>query len=162
MYNYLFDSDALIKLTRAKAMRRICEVFSCYTTSEVKKEVVDEGKKRLYPDADVIAGLIKEKLLMVKEVKSPLIPLSPLGKGEASLLRLRVAIKNSIIVSDDRAFLAVLEEQNLDFLVPVDLIFLGKTMKKISFNDALCYLEGLKVFIRENDYKRIKEELEVK
>ena len=67
MYNLLFDADALIKLTHSGSLIKICEVFNCFTTTEVKRETVDEGKKRLYPDAEII-----EQLIQVKGIGRPI------------------------------------------------------------------------------------------
>jgi len=60
MYNFIFDSDALIKLTHSELIIKICENYGCFITDKVKEETVDEGKKRFYPDAEIIDNLIKK------------------------------------------------------------------------------------------------------
>lgn len=161
MYNFIFDSDALIKLTYSGALIKICKTFNCLTTNEVKREAVDEGKKRFYPDAEVIEQLIENKLLKIKNPKNIEI-VSRLGKGEISVLSLSKEVKNHIIVSDDRTFIKELEREDSDFLVPTDLITLLRKLRKISQKEGEDYLEKIKVFIREEDYKKIRKELEGK
>ena len=162
MYNLLFDSDALIKLAHSGALIKICEIFNCITTNDVKKETVDEGKKRFYPDADIVEDLIRNKLIKIKNPKKSFETKYSLGKGELSILSLDKELKNHIVISDDQAFIKELEKENMDFLIPTDLIVLLKKLKKINQKEAKEYLEKIKVFIRGEDYKKIKKELEEK
>lgn len=162
MYNLLLDSDALIKLTHSGALVRICESFYCITSGEVKREGVDEGKKRFYPDAEIIENLIENRLLKIKNPKKKIKIKDNLGKGELSILDLHKEIKNHLIVSDDTKFIKELEKDNIRFLVPSDLIILLKKLGKINQKEAKSYLEKIKVFIREEDYKNHKKELEEK
>jgi len=153
MYNFIFDSDALIKLTHSGCLNKICEIFNCITTTQVKEETVDEGKKRFYPDAEVIEKLIEDNLLIVKKPKKISETNKRLGKGELSVLNLNQEIKTSIIVSDDQTFLRKLEQEKIDFLVPTDLIVLLERLRKINKKEANNYLEGIKVFINEEKYR---------
>ena len=143
-------------------MVNVCRAFNCIATNEVKREAVDEGKKRMHPDADTIEELIKSGLLKIKNPKNSVETADSLGKGELSILALNKEVKNHIIVSDDHAFLKKLEEENHDFLVPADLIPLLKNLNKISQNEAAECLEKMKAFIKESHYGRIKKQLEGK
>ncbi|MAG19805.1 hypothetical protein CL618_00015 [archaeon] len=162
MYNLLFDSDALIKLTHSEALIKVCVSFRCIITDDVKREVVDEGKKRFYPDAEIIEKLIEDNLLKIKNPKKKVEIKKNLGSGELSILSLNKEIKNHLIISDDKEFIKELEKEDIDFLIPGDLIILLKKMRKINQKEAKNYIEKMKVFIREEDYKKFKKELEGK
>ena len=58
MYKLLFDSDALIKASKAEFLGKIAENFNVSITEEVYNEAVEEGKKRFYLDADKIENLV--------------------------------------------------------------------------------------------------------
>lgn len=162
MYKFLFDADALIKLAKAGALETITLVCSCLTTPEVKREVVEEGKKRFYADAEITEKVIEKKLLKIKEPRGTISTPHPLEPGELSVLSLHWELKGWTIVSDDQTFIKELERRNVDFIVPADLIVLLYQGKNISLAEAKTYLERLRVFIRQDDYQRALQELEEK
>lgn len=153
MYNLLLDSDALIKLAYSGVLVQVCQTFNCITTEEVRHETVDEGKKRLYPDADIIEAVFENKLLKIKKPKTKIRESSRLGKGELSIFELSKNVKNCILVSDDKTFLRELEKEDIDFLVPPDLIVLLRQKRKISCEDARRYINQMKAFIGEEAYR---------
>jgi len=159
MYNLILDSDALIKLTYSKAIFMVCKTFNCLITNEIKEETVEEGKKRFYPDALVIEKLIKDNLVKIRDPKRKPSIKEDFGKGEKSVLGLYHSTRNSIIVSDDSAFIKHLEDKNIQFFVPADLIILLKKLNKISLKDAVYFLDGMRVFIKEEVYNEAKKEL---
>ena len=170
MYNLILDSDALIKLTYSKAIFMVCKTFNCLITNEIKEETAEDGKKRFYPDALVIEKLIKDNLVKIRDPKrKPSIKEDAqtefgtkfigFGKGEKSVLGLYHSTRNSIIVSDDSAFIKHLEDKNIQFFVPADLIILLKKLNKISLKEATHFLDGIKVFIKEEVYNETKKEL---
>ncbi len=158
-YNLVIDSDALIKLTHSEIIFNVCKTFNCLITEEVKEEAVTEGKKRFYPDAFVIEKLIKDNLLKVRAPKRKLKIKESLGKGEISVLKLHSSVRKSIIISDDSAFIKHLENNNIIFFVPSDLIILLKNLNKISLKEALYFLDKMRVFIKEEVYNETKREL---
>ena len=131
MYNLILDSDSLIKLTCSEVITKLCAAFNCVITDAVKKETVDEGKKRFYSDANVIEGLIENKLLKIKNPKKIIRMDKDFGEGELSALGLYKNVKNHILVSDDQAFIGYLEKENINFLVTADLILLLKNSKAL-------------------------------
>ena len=159
MYNLIFDSDALIKSTYAEVIFKVCKTFSCLITKEVRDETVTEGKKRFYPDAVHIEKLIKNNLLKIKEPRKKVRIKEEFGKGEKSVLELYHSTKNSIIISDDLAFIKHLEREEITFFVPSDLIILLKSLNKISLEEALYFLEKMRIFIKEEVYNETKKEL---
>ena len=159
MYKFIIDSDALIKLTKSGILEDICHHYSCIITNEVKSECVDEGKKRLYKDALRIEDFINKKLLRILDLKKTRKIKENLGKGETSTLNLYFQEKNSVIVTDDSAFIKYLEENDIRFFVPADLILLMKLSNKIDKKTALKYLEKIKDVIREEVYNDIKKDI---
>lgn len=159
MYNFILDSDALIKLTYSEAIIDICKNYNCFITTKIKEETIEEGKKRFYQDALIIEKLVENKLLKVIDEKKLEIKEQNLGKGEISVLDLYHSKRNSIIITDDIAFIKYLENKNLLYLIPTALILLLKKQKIIDSKQAINYLEKLKPFIKEEIYKDIKEEL---
>lgn len=159
MYKLLIDSDALIKLTKSGLLEGICRHYNCTITTEVKNESVDEGKKRLYKDALKIEEIINKKLLKITNLKKSRKTKENLGKGEISTLNLYFEEKNSVIVTDDSAFIKYLEENNIKFFVPADLILLMKVSNKIDKETALKCLKKIKHFIREDVYNDIKKDI---
>ncbi len=160
MYKFLFDADALIKLSKAGALEAITRTGRCVTTPEVKREVIEEGKKRLYADAEITERIIEKKLLKIREPRKTISPHYSLEPGELSVLSLHQELKSWIIVSDDQTFIKELELRNIGFIVPADLVVLLYQAKNIALAEAKTYLEGLKVFIRQGDYQRALQELE--
>ena len=67
--------------------------------------------------------------------------------------------KNSIIVTDDSAFMKYLKENNIKFFVPADLILLMRVSNKIDEITALSCLEKIKEFIKEEVYYDIKKDI---
>jgi rRNA-processing protein FCF1 len=160
MYNLIFDSDALIKLTYSEIIQKTCENFNCFITDKVKEETVDEGKKRFYPDADIIENLIERKLLKTKNPKKTIEIKDDLGKGEQSVLSLYKTIKKCIIITDDQYFIKQLEKENINFIVPADVIVLLKKLGKINLKESLYHLNKIKIFIKKETYKSVKKDLE--
>src|SRR3989338_29890 len=156
MYKFIIDSDALIKLTKSGLLEIICNHYNCIITAEVKNESVEEGRKRLYKDALQIEQVINKKLIKVKEPKSRG-KIKNLGKGEASAFEMYFEEKNCLIVTDDSAFIKHLEENDVKFCVPADLILLMKIENKISKKTALAYLDKMKDLIKEGVYLNIKK-----
>lgn len=159
MYKFVLDSDALIKLTKLGILEQICNHYNCIIATEVKIECVDEGKKGLHKDALKIEEFINKNLLRVINLKRARKIQENLGKGETSTVNLYFQEKNSVIVTDDSAFIRYLEENNIKFLIPADLILLMKISNKIDKKTALKYLEKMKNFIREEVYNDIKKDI---
>jgi len=159
MYKFVIDSDALIKLTKSELVDKVCRYYNCFITTEVKNECVDEGKKRLYEDALKIEEFIIQNLLKIRDIKKVRKISENLGKGEISIVNLYFQEKNSIIITDDSAFIKYLEENNIKFFIPADLILLMKISNKIDYKTALIYLKRMKNFIKEKVYNDIKKDI---
>ncbi len=159
MYKFIFDSDALIKLAKCGILEQICQNYKCIITTEVSNECIDEGKKRLYEDALKIEELINKKVLKILDLKISKQIKENLGKGGISTANLYFQEKNSIIVTDDSAFIKYLEEMDINFIIPADIVLLMKNSNKIDKKTALDYLERVKYFIREEVYNDVKKDI---
>ncbi len=159
MYKLLFDADAVIKLTYSGALPQICRDCNCVLTEEVKRETVDEGKKRLYPDAEIIEGLINTGFIKIQNPKKNGEEVPGLESGELSVLALWKENQDFLIVSDDQAFLKELQRREIDFVVPADVLLLLIRAKKMNRIEARKDLEKLRAFIREEDYHRVHKDL---
>ena len=82
-----------------------------------------------------------------------------LGKGEISTINLYFQEKNSIIVTDDSAFIKYMKENNVRFAIPADVIILMKKSNKIDKKTALSHLDRIKEFIREEVYNDVRKDI---
>ena len=158
MIVFVLDSDGLIKLTKASVIEEIAKYRKCVITQEVFDEVVKSGKEGFYEDAYVVEDLINRKLLTIKRIKFA--GLDGLGKGEASLLEICKKMKYSAIITDDRKFLKILEDQNIQFIMPSDVIVHLLKRRKITRKKALEALEKIKPFTRREIYEKAKGEVD--
>ena len=154
---FVLDADGLIKLTKAGVIEELAKYRKCVITEEVFSESVKKGKERFYEDAFVIEKLINRKLLALEKIKFA--EIGNLGKGEASTLALYKKKKGDAIITDDRKFLSVLEEQNIPFMVPIDVITVLLKKRKITRKMASEALEKIKFLTREELYIKAKSEI---
>jgi hypothetical protein len=161
MYNFLLDADALIKLAHSSILATLCKNYPCYTTLDVKEEAVEIGKKRLYPDALLIGKLIKSDRLTIKKQRKREEGDRKLGKGEISILRLSSLVKG-IIITDDQAFIRVLEKDDNDFFTPTDIILFLKRKGRVTKGEARRHLDNMSGFISSQAYNEAIDLLEEK
>ena len=112
MYKILFDSDALIKISKAEFSDVVVENFDVLITEEVYKETVEEGKRRFYPDSDKIEKLVQDnKIKILKGVyySKKKKPKQSFGRGEISIFK--AYKKDRLIVTDDLSFTSYLQNQ---------------------------------------------------
>ena len=159
MYKFILDSDALIKLTKSGILELVCNHYKCIATTEVRNECVEEGKKRLHKDALIIEQCISKKLLNIGHTKKTGKIEIKFGKGEISTINFYFQEKNSVIVTDDSAFIKYLEENNIRHMVPAALIALMKKSNKINAEIALSYLEKLREYIKREVYEDARKDL---
>ncbi len=164
MNNIVLDSDGLIKLTKAGILEKILENFICSITMEVYNEAVVKGMEHFYEDAFQIEDLIKEGKIHIRKTEESkkainILKRSSLGKGEVSSLHLFFNLDAEVIISDDRAFLSVLQHSNIPFVTPADLIVRSFELKILSKNESLNALIKIKPYI--SNYENAKSNLEV-
>jgi len=163
---FVLDSDGLIKLVKSSIVERLLRRFSCFVSSEVYEEVVTKGEVRLYEDAFTVEALVKKNLLEVRRAeesgraKVVLSGKEELGLGEKTALNLFFSLEADAIISDDKAFLKVLKENNIPFIIPSEVIARFVKMKVISKEEGLRSLNMLKSYINEENYLAAKRVIE--
>ena len=163
----IFDSDTLIKLTKANFPNNIFKKIEVHITEEIYDEAVIQGKKRFYADADIIEQLVNKKYLHkgnvnIKESVKNLLKGKEFGKGEISALQLYLDINADAIVSDDKSFLIFLKQNNINFIITADLVEILCKEGFLTKKEALDILEGLRYYIDEQYYINVKKRLEEK
>ena len=160
MYKLLFDSDALIKISKAGFLMVVAECFEVFITEEVYEETVKEGKKWFHPDADEIERLIKAgkiKVFKKKYYKKRKKPKQNFGLGETSVFQ--AYKKGSFIVTDDLSFSSYITKEKIKNISPTHLIFILVKKGNLQKGRAYSCLEKLRPFIRKEVYELIKNDI---
>jgi len=144
MSNIVSNSTPLIYLAKTKELSLLKIIYNeVYISEEVKKEVVDEGKRLKKLDANLVEKEINEGRIIVKKVSSLIeIPIE-LDKGEVSTITLAKKLKIKEVLIDEalaRAAAMMLE------LIPRGTLFVlleALKLKKIDFDEFLKVLDNL-------------------
>ncbi|KAF5410789.1 MAG: hypothetical protein C5S47_05850 [Candidatus Methanogasteraceae archaeon] len=166
MNTVVLDSDALIKLTKASCLGKILGAIDCFISGAVYEETVINGMKRFHEDAFRIDELVKEGKLKIEETRNnevaqDILKGSALGKGEKSALHLFFNKNALAIVSDDNAFLNILRQNNIPFIIPTDLIVRLYELKIITMEEFMKALDMIKPYVSKHNYDRAKNSPEV-
>lgn len=166
MTKIVLDSDGLIKLTKSGYLQKLLDNFTCLITEEVYDETVIKGMERFYDDAYKIEDQVKKGKLKVENTKNSknagnILKDSDFGRGESSSLHLYFNIKAKAIISDDRAFLNILQRNNIPFVTAIDILVRLYELKIISRDEILDALDLIKPYISRNSYLKAKANLEV-
>jgi len=157
MYKLLFDSDALIKASKAEFLDKIVDNFNVSITEEVYNETVKEGKKGFYQDADKIDDFVnKGKIKIIKEKYKKDLKQS-FGKGEKSTYQAHK--KGTLIITDDLRFTLYIKKENIKSLSSAHLIYTLVKKRKVSKDNASYFLEKLKPHIRRDVYALVKKDI---
>ncbi|HCC68550.1 MAG TPA: hypothetical protein DEP99_01495 [Nitrospiraceae bacterium] len=151
------DADCLIKLTKAGLKEHICQHYKIVIPRIVKREVVDAGKTKGYPDASLVEKNIQNNCLRVSEEKS----LSHL-KGDQALLEIFKLGHYDAIATDDAKLIRFLRSTDIPFILPGIFIYFLYQRKIIDHGTALYWLKELSKFVSEDEYSMIKLLLEEK
>jgi len=168
MNSIILDADGLIKLGKIGLLPSLGRSYNCIITDQVFKEAIERGKEHFYEDAFVLENYINQGIIRVAatkpnlKVKKLLQKTQSLGEGEKSTLHLFYSQDALAIVSDDLAFLNLLDRYNIPYLTPANLISKLVEIREISKQEGLIALEKLRPYIRSSLYKLVKKELEVK
>lgn len=149
MERLVFDADGLIKLAKSGILGKLAQPI--IISRQVFEEVVVEGKRRLFEDAFLVEDLIERKIIQVKAIPGPA-HRTGFGKGELSSLALYRREQAAAIVTDDRKFITLLEEENIPFLIPTEIIVALAERKRISTEEAKKALGRIMPFVREGNY----------
>ncbi len=156
------DADALIKMAKSGILETLAQHVELLISPQVYREAVEEGKVRGYKDALEIERILKrygQRPPSRIKTKAGTGMLS-LGAGEREILRMFSRERADVVLSDDRAFLNVLEAQGIPYMTPsAALIFLAEhSMMKI--HEAQQALERLRPLIRREQYEAAFKDLQ--
>src|SRR4030067_2818737 len=99
----LMDADCLIKLTKAGLKEFICKEERIVIPRTVKREVVDAGKSKGHPDADLIEENIRHGLIgLAKEATSDHV------KGDQALVAIFRRGRYKAVATDDAQLTRIL------------------------------------------------------
>ncbi len=166
MNRIIFDSDGLIKLTKSCCLMKILNNFQCSITEEVYDETVIRGMERAHDDAYEINELIKEGKLKVENTKNNkyvenMLENRTFGYGECSTLHLFYNSDAKAIVTDDRAFLNLLDNNNIPYIIPTDLIVRLYELKVMTKDESINSLDAIKIYVSWSNYDAARRNLEV-
>ena len=162
MVRILLDADASIKLTKVGVIEIFVSGFEVILTKEVYDEHVTVGLKRNYPDAKKMEKLVLDEKVIVAEVgnASNIYDNSRLGRGEKSVLNYFLVNDIDMIVSDDEAFLKILDQFGIPFTPVAGALLMCVIHGLISKEKGLRYLESLKSMIKDEHMFYIKSKIE--
>ena len=151
------DADCLIKLTKAGLKEQICQQYKITIPSVVKKEVVDAGKIKGAPDAELVEQNIQKAIIRVigKETLS-------LIKGDLALVEIFKRGQYDALATDDAKLIRLLRSIGIPYILPGLFIHSLYQKKIVDKKTALNCLEKLSLFISEDEYSVIKFLLEEK
>jgi len=153
----LMDSDCLIKLTKAGLKEHICQQYEVTIPALVKKEVVDAGKSKGMPDAELVEKNIQKDILRVAGKES-----LPHIKGDQALIEVFKKGRYEAIATDDAKLVRLLRSTGFRFILPSLLIYSLYQRNKIGKLTALNWLDKLSTSISEDEYSMVKFKLEEK
>lgn len=153
----LMDADCLIKITKAGIKEKICRQFEVVIPLTIKEEVVDAGKAKSHPDADLVEKNITAGLIVLESGKS-----SKRMKGDRALLETFKNSQYTAIATDDAKLTRLLRPSGIPFILPALLIFSVWKRGAIDQTTALNWLEKLSAFISEDEYSMVRLLLEEK
>jgi rRNA-processing protein FCF1 len=151
----LMDADCLIKLTKAGLKEFICRHEKIVIPGIVKREVVDAGKNKGYPDAELIEKNIHRGLVtLAKEVALNHV------KGDQALVAMFKRGRYTAVATDDAKLIRILRATEIPFVLPALLIYSIYRRGLIDQAKGLNWLERLSPFISEEEYSVTKLLLE--
>ena len=153
----LMDADCLIKLTKSGLKEGICEQFEIVIPITVRKEVVEAGKNKGLPDADLVEKNIKNHIIRVTRKVS-----SVHLKGDQALIETFKREQYDLIATDDAKLTRLLKSMAIPYILPGLLICFLYQRGIINKATALNWLEKLSDFISEDEYSMTKFLLEGK
>jgi rRNA-processing protein FCF1 len=151
----LMDADCLIKLTKAGLKEFICQNEKIVIPGIVKREVVDAGKSKGHPDAQLVEENIRHGLItVVKEVTLKHV------KGDQALVAMFKRGRYTAVATDDAKLIRILRATEIPFVLPALLIYSIYCRGLIDQTKGLNWLDRLSPFINEEEYSVTKLLLE--
>jgi predicted nucleic acid-binding protein len=162
MMKILLDADASIKLTKISIIVSFATGFHVILTREVYAEQVTAGLNRDLPDAKRMEELVSGGIItvVISSDSSDAYENPRLGAGEKSVINHYLANDIDLIVSDDEAFLKVLDAKEIPFIPVAGVILMCMKRGIITRDQSFKYLEMLSPMIRDENMYYIKSKIE--
>ena len=151
MYKIVLDADGLIKLAKSGLLNKLPQLAKCHISKQVYTEAVERGKEKMYEDAYAIDALIHSGEIDVISMKTNIID-SSLSSGEILSLELYKKLKADAIISDDRRFLNLLNQEKCEYIIPADIIVILAKSRKVTKEEAINGLNKIRTLVREDVY----------
>ena len=159
----VLDSDGLIKLAKASILQVLVRVWKCLIPRAVYSETVERGIHFGYPDALTIRDALHADMVRPRardpRATALLQGKRHLGRGELDALHLLLASRADAIVSDDSAFVSVLDHAGLPYLPPALVLVQLRQQGHLDPKSALEGLERMRPFIRTEVYATARDDL---
>jgi rRNA-processing protein FCF1 len=150
----LMDADCLIKLTKAGLKEPICRFTEVVIPRTVQREVVEAGRIKGQPDADLVDQNIRDGLIAIAEESSPH------HSGDQALIDVFKEGRYTHVATDDAKLIRNLRSAGIPFTVPALLIHAQYEKGEIDRKTALLRLDALSVFVSDEEYSVTKLLLE--
>ena len=148
----VMDSDCLIKLVKAGAKEAVVAAMYVFIPPAVKRETVEEAKKRGYQDAAIIEENIAAGKIELAKPRTASLRDMMLTKGEGEVFSLYQRGGYDVIASDDDKFLRKLHLSNIPFLTPAACIVYVARNRGIEKSTAVEMLERLSQYVSRDEY----------
>lgn len=160
----VLDSDGLIKLAKAGILEVLVKAWDCLIPQAVYAETVERGIQAAYPDALAIRELLHPSMVRPR-VRHPRAAMllkqkRGLGQGEQEALHLFFTVQADAIISDDAAFVTVVDQAGLRYLPPALVLVQLAHQGQLALQAALEGLERMRPFIRPEVYQATRTDLE--
>lgn len=162
-FKAVLDSDGLIKLAKAGILEAVVKAWNCLIPEAVYAETVRRGIQGAYPDALAIREVLHPSMVrpwvphpratrLLKQKRG-------LGRGEQEALHLFFTVRADAIISDDAAFVSVLDQAGLPYLPPALVLVRLADQRHLEPQAALDRLERMRPLIRPEVYEAARSDL---
>ncbi len=146
-------------------MAPLVEGHEVLVPGAVYEEAVTRGKRELYEDAfELEAALSGGRARILEEERDAgCVRMGggpSLGPGELDALRLYHEEGADAVLSDDRVFLRFLDEGSIPYLTPAGVVVGLVGSGRLDPDEGLAALGRLREHVREEVYRRGREEIE--
>ena len=164
MSTIVADADGLIKLGKSGALPALLSAARVLVPRAVWEEAVEEGKRGMHEDAQVLEGLLLAEPggAEVVEVEGAIGIGGSFGAGEAAALAAFRRYGADAVLTDDRAFLGLLagSDPPVPALVPTAAIVALTEGGHLNIGEAKEALDKIEPSVRKDAFGAARGELE--
>lgn len=144
MNNIISDATPLIYLAKIEKISLLKSLYNIIIiSSEIKNEIVDEGKRLKEKDAFLIEKEIKDGFIEVIKVSNYIKPVFNIDKGELSILSLTKELNIKDVLIDEKLARIAAKVEGLTPRGTLFVILKNLKLKLINFDDFLRILNSL-------------------